>query len=162
MHLSNFSLPPYQVLAVVISGVLSLYLPWYDYPFLRYGLSGDDLLQTSGLIVRSNIVSSSGRNDTIYSLDMQYDYVVNEKKYSGYQIELDSTFSKSHVYLLNSRFKSGNVVTVYYDAKNPEYSLLTRGIKFGHLGIRSIMSAIIFFLFSFFFMVTFPKLSKLF
>ncbi len=79
------------------------------------------------------------RRHLVYSIEVTYDYQVDNKQYQGTRYSLGSgdtveggfnEKSEARAWLRESDFKNGQAVTVYVDPSDPENTVLSAGIKF--------------------------------
>ena len=86
-----------------------------------------------GRIMASEMGRHSDKHGTVYTADIQYDYTVNEKLYSGNLISFghadtsnsDDARSDLNEYPVNKEVK------IYYDPDNPHRSVLQPGVGNG-------------------------------
>lgn len=86
-----------------------------------------------GIITRSELAKSKNSDgNTMYSANINYDYVVDGKEYNGSGVRVvDGTTSvKSGVKKTVRKYKEGSSVTVHYDPEFPNTAVLEPGTGF--------------------------------
>jgi hypothetical protein len=84
-----------------------------------------------GVITNSDIRQSESDGTTMYSADISYDFVVDDKPFSGHRITLNSgnssTSSIKEVKKDLQKYPVDAAVTVYYDPELPNNAVLETG-----------------------------------
>ena len=85
-----------------------------------------------GMVSFSDIRSSISDGDEMYRVDLEYNYTVKAKNYTGNRISTisSSTNSLSEVENDLSKYPEGGIVSVYYNPKAPSISMLEPGAGF--------------------------------
>jgi len=83
---------------------------------------------TEGRITSSQIYEDSDEDGTSYGLNVSYDYVVNDQRYTGTRISL-TDYSSSYNYAtgLAEKYPVDQRVPVFYDPADPAKSVLETG-----------------------------------
>lgn len=91
---------------------------------------------TGGEVISTEIQEEEHRGDlnyTSYYVKINYEYIINYKKYISNSIGLntDSYFAStwSNAYEICNDFPQGKKIRVYYDPNNPHTSILTKGVN---------------------------------
>jgi hypothetical protein len=89
---------------------------------------------TEGRITRSEVVrrtSGTGTDrTTAYHAEVSYEYLVDGAAYRGDRVAYgDYGGKRKHAQRIVSRYRKGEVVTVYYNPQNPRVCLLEPGLK---------------------------------
>lgn len=85
--------------------------------------------QTSGRVLRSELVEHAGGDGTSYAFAVAYRYEVAGRAYEGDVWRHDAYASSEHAYYraLLARYAPGAVVPVYFDRDQPQRAVLVRG-----------------------------------
>jgi len=116
-------------LAFIAGGSLVMY---HGIKQFYYAYASQDWPSTSGRITDSSIETSSStsRDSRVsratYTADIKYEYKVNDKVFKRKFYGLYGTDDRAHAEADVRRYPVGKVVTVYYDDKHPEVSLVER------------------------------------
>lgn len=107
-------------------------------PLAEEAVASKEWPTVEGTITRSELAKSRDSDgNTMYSANVNYDYIVDGKQYDGSSIRVvDGTTSvKSGVKKTVRKYKEGSSVTVHYDPEFPNTAVLEpgTGLLFGLL-----------------------------
>ena len=96
------------------------------------GHSSESWPQIEGKILSSKIVEDDSDSETMYSLDISYEYSVDNRIYKSSALSYDDLETNDYQKIQDQyhRFPRGPVA-VYYDPVTPENSVLQPGATFG-------------------------------
>ena len=95
---------------------------------LRLALTSKDWMAAPGIVVQSEVIAIPGREETSYFPDVQFEYVVNDHRYTADTVRFGeyTSLSQRRAEAIVSRYPPGSRVTVYYNPENPETAVLER------------------------------------
>ncbi len=106
-------------------------------PFQEEAEASLEWPSVTGEITYSDMNSHISDGTKMYSVDIRYSYVIDNKTYNGAGITVadnsgavSSTSSKSSVVKTLKKYPKGKQVKVYYDPDFPESSVLETGMSF--------------------------------
>ncbi|MGH1366829.1 MAG: DUF3592 domain-containing protein [Calditrichia bacterium] len=112
----------YFGLAIFTRGAMLYYL----------GTSSEGWIQTEGIVLSSKISEDDSDTETLYSLDLVYEYKIDGRTYKSNTVSYNdlSTENYHQVEAEYNRFPKGSVI-VYYDSEKPENAVLSPGVTIG-------------------------------
>jgi hypothetical protein len=134
--MSNNSNSP---VTIFIIGVAFIFGSWMIYtnfsvPMVEEAKQSESWPTVSGIITHSEIQQSESDGTTMYSSEINYDFTIDNKFYSGDRITLtsgsSSTSSIREVKKELQAYPIGANVKVYYDPELPNNSVLKPGADF--------------------------------
>jgi Protein of unknown function (DUF3592) len=99
---------------------------WHDFKG-AYLIDRDQLTATQGEILSSTIYTSKGRKrSTYYHYSIKYQFAYNGRVYRSDEVTFNSDYSLSAEFAEGfiERYQQGKDVTVYFDPKDPSFSVL--------------------------------------
>jgi hypothetical protein len=86
---------------------------------------------TDGRIVSSSTYTSTPKRKTYYHYSIEYEFTVNGKNYRSGEITFDNNYSLEQKFAQAyiSKYPVGKKVSVYYDPRDPSFSVLEREEK---------------------------------
>ena len=133
-----------MLLALIFFSYALVCLLFYDLPAYRMGKESVSWKHVEGSITRSELrkevrLVSYGKKShrlTIYIPDIEYEYVVDEKRYTSTQLYSLSDSIQSEQYsdskAMLRRYKLGSPVDVYYNDQDPSVAVLEPGLNEEH------------------------------
>lgn len=124
---------------IFIIGVAFIFGSWTIYtnfsvPMVKEAKDSESWPTTSGIITHSEIQQSESDGTTMYSSEINYDFTIDDKSYSGDRITLSSgsssTSSIREVKKELQAYPIGANVKVYYDPVLPNNAVLKPGADF--------------------------------
>src|SRR5687768_4666568 len=119
-----------KILATIACLLVGPFFVWKGLSELITASRAKSWPTVQGTVTSSSLQESSGRRGrTKYTPVIKYGYEVNGKTYTGDRIDTGgkSTSSIDFATETLSRYAKGQAVTVYYESKSPEISLLQPG-----------------------------------
>jgi Protein of unknown function (DUF3592) len=119
-------------IAVLAFSLVTIYFNWDEIRGI-YFTDAASFSSTEGRIFSSSIDTSKRRGTTYYYYEIEYEFIVNEKRYRSDRIAFyenvsaNPGFAESYV----SKYPVGKPVNVYYDPKDPSFSVLEPEVKGG-------------------------------
>jgi hypothetical protein len=138
----------FKISLFIIAGVLFL-IAWY---FNKDNLTTDNWPTAKGIIYSSNIVEQYstllGRKYKHYDLDIDYGYIVDNKKYEGKGLFInsdDKNIELDYYKKANDFFNKNPKTFVYYNPENPQESYLVKKLDYGTRSFYKISRDLLFF-----------------
>lgn len=107
---------------------------WFGKPILDNAKASQTWPKTAGEITHSSVSTSrsrsNGKNKTLYSFDVTYNYQVKGEKFTSSNVFFGgdaSSSDSSGAYQITRRYPTGAKVDVFYDPKNPGSAVLEPG-----------------------------------
>jgi len=96
------------------------------------GASSEDWLQIEGRVLSSKISEDDSDNETVYSLDLVFEYQIAGRTYKSTTVSYGGLSTENYqlVEAEYNRFPKGPVI-VYYDPEKPEDAVLSPGVTIG-------------------------------
>ncbi|MBX3405067.1 MAG: DUF3592 domain-containing protein [Phycisphaeraceae bacterium] len=132
-----------QMLGLLLLCAILLAGSWHFYVRYREIVAGHDWIPTTGTLISVELGYAGGKDlGDAYRVVVSYRYVVGDTEYAGSRYrptERSSNVGYNEYLVLGRELSPNAAVTVYYDAKQPSHSALTRG----HSGDESKKFAIV-------------------
>ena len=121
-----------------IVGIILIISSWMIYttfsvPMVKEAKDSESWPTTSGIITHSEINQFESDGTTMYSSEINYDFTVDNKPYSGDRITLSSGSSSNSIREVKNElqaYPTGANVKVYYDPELPNNAVLEPGADF--------------------------------
>ncbi|MFX0156274.1 MAG: DUF3592 domain-containing protein [Candidatus Hodarchaeota archaeon] len=135
--------------------IASILIIGQNFRYLVKALRSRNWPHVEGDIEKVMVFAKKEDQTASYSVDVTYTYEVEGRKFTNHQIKLDfvhgtRTFvPKIFAMMKVEKYEEGNKINVYYDPRNPNESILERGISYFSFFLMLIVG-IGLFLFGFF------------
>lgn len=106
---------------------------WWGVTTVRNASVSRNWPAVTGTITASQVAISTDEDGTTYSADVQYTYVVNDRRYTADTVNFGEygSGSRSRIDKIVARYPPGGQVTVYYNPDNPGTAVLEPGLSWG-------------------------------
>lgn len=138
----------FKISLFIIAGILFL-IAWY---FNKDNLATDNWPSAKGIIYSSNIVEKYstllGRKYKHYDLDINYAYIVDNKKYEGKGLFInadDKNIELDYYKKANDFFNKNKKISVHYNPENPQESYLVKKLDYGTRSFYKVSRDLLFF-----------------
>jgi Protein of unknown function (DUF3592) len=120
-------------IAVLAFALLSVYLNWSDIRGIYFSDPADFSLIEGKIVSSSTYEYKPRRGSLNYYYSIEYEFIVNEKRYRSGKITFYEHFSTNPEFAQSyvSKYPVGKQVTVYYDPNDPSFSVLEPEVKGG-------------------------------
>ena len=118
------------IFAVIGVGVL-----WWGIRDSRTAIKSVSWPSVTGQVITSYVSESSDDDGTMYSANIHYTYIVNNREYSGSRVshgDLSTSDSRDAAKIV-ARYPAEEQVSVYYDPSDPAQAVLATGFTSGLL-----------------------------
>ncbi|MFX1569069.1 MAG: DUF3592 domain-containing protein [Promethearchaeota archaeon] len=135
--------------------IASVFIIGQDFRYLVKASKSRKWLYVEGDIEKVMVLRKKEEQTVSYSVDVTYNYEVEGRKFTNHQIKLDfvhgtRTFvPKIFAMMKVEKYQEGNKINVFYDPRNPNESILERGLSLFSFFLMLIVG-IGLFLFGFF------------
>jgi Protein of unknown function (DUF3592) len=125
---------PFTLVYIVLI-VSALYFTFVVAP---KALNANDWPSTQGEVTQSELIERKRLNKnsdivTVYSAKIQYQYVVNDKTYSGTQLRWADRNQNRIELQMVKEYPTAAITTVFYNPQNPEEAVLQKGLSLAHI-----------------------------
>jgi hypothetical protein len=131
--MTNKKSSPITTLIVGVSLIIGAWLIYthFSVPMAEEAKSSESWPSATGVITNSDIQQSADDGKTMYAAEINYEFTVENKSYTGNRISLTSgnsrTSSLREVKKDLQKYPVGEKVTVYYDPELPNNAVLQTG-----------------------------------
>ncbi|MFX1464129.1 MAG: DUF3592 domain-containing protein [Promethearchaeota archaeon] len=131
----NFLIPLGITIISLALYVASLLIIGQNFRYLVKALKSKKWPYVEGEIKKVMVYRKAEEQSVSYNVDVTYTYEVEEQKYTNHQIKLDfvhgtRTFvPKIFAMMKVEKYQEGNKINVFYDPRNPNESILERGVS---------------------------------
>lgn len=132
---------PYNFVGVVLLLIVGVVLSSKGILRMGQGINSNSWPSTEGKIIFSGIANTEQYDVTTFKVEVHYQYVVKDITYVSKKIRLGfegfTTSSSERIYKFSEKYPQDKTVTVYFDPKNAQNSVLEPGL-FTHQFVSSL------------------------